>query len=229
MYHKSRPMLYIVPTPVGNLKDMTYRAVEVLKEVAHILAEDTRTSGRLLKHFEIETPMRSYHAHNEHKSVDRIIEELLAGVNIALISDAGTPAISDPGFLLVRACHEHDIPVTCLPGATALIPALASSGIPCDRFHFEGFLPHKKGRQTRWKHLAQLDHTIAHYESPHRIIKCVKEIIEYLGPNRETAVIKEISKIYETIYKGRAEAVLETLEALPSIKGEFVVVIGSVK
>ena len=226
MYHKSRPMLYLVPTPVGNLKDMTYRAVEVLKEVAHILAEDTRTSGRLLKHFEIETPMRSYHAHNEHKSVDRIIEELLAGVNIALISDAGTPAISDPGFLLVRACHEHDIPVSCLPGATALIPALASSGIPCDRFHFEGFLPHKKGRQTRWKHLAQLDHTIALYESPHRIVKCVKEIIEYLGPNRETAVIKEISKIYETIYKGRAEAVLETLEALPSIKGEFVVVIG---
>jgi 16S rRNA (cytidine1402-2'-O)-methyltransferase len=204
---------------------MTYRAVVVLKDVAHILAEDTRNSGRLLKHFEIETPMRSYHAHNEHRSVDRIIEELTTGIDIALITDAGTPAISDPGFLLVRACHEHDIPVTCLPGATALIPALASSGIPCDRFHFEGFLPHKKGRQTRWKYLAELEHTIALYESPHRIKKCVKEIGEYLGTDREVSVIKEISKVYETIYKGSAEAVLATLEALPSIKGEFVVVI----
>jgi 16S rRNA (cytidine1402-2'-O)-methyltransferase len=204
---------------------MTYRAVAVLKDVAHILAEDTRNSGRLLKHFEIETPMRSYHAHNEHRSVDRIIEELTTGIDIALITDAGTPAISDPGFLLVRACHEHDIPVTCLPGATALIPALASSGIPCDRFHFEGFLPHKKGRQTRWKYLAELEHTIALYESPHRIKKCVKEIGEYLGTDREVSVIKEISKVYETIYKGSAEAVLATLEALPSIKGEFVVVI----
>jgi 16S rRNA (cytidine1402-2'-O)-methyltransferase len=204
---------------------MTYRAVAVLKDVAHILAEDTRNSGRLLKHFEIETPMRSYHAHNEHRSVDRIIEELTSGIDIALITDAGTPAISDPGFLLVRACHEHDIPVTCLPGATALIPALASSGIPCDRFHFEGFLPHKKGRQTRWKYLAELEHTIALYESPHRIKKCVKEIGEYLGTDREVSVIKEISKVYETIYKGSAEAVLATLEALPSIKGEFVVVI----
>jgi 16S rRNA (cytidine1402-2'-O)-methyltransferase len=204
---------------------MTYRAVVVLKDVAHILAEDTRNSGRLLKHFEIETPMRSYHAHNEHRSVDRIIEELTSGIDIALITDAGTPAISDPGFLLVRACHEHDIPVTCLPGATALIPALASSGIPCDRFHFEGFLPHKKGRQTRWKYLAELEHTIALYESPHRIKKCVKEIGEYLGTDREVSVIKEISKVYETIYKGSAEAVLATLEALPSIKGEFVVVI----
>ncbi len=222
---KSNAMLYLVPTPVGNLQDMTYRAVAVLKDVAHILAEDTRNSGRLLKHFEIETPMRSYHAHNEHRSVDRIIEELTTGIDIALITDAGTPAISDPGFLLVRACHEHDIPVTCLPGATALIPALASSGIPCDRFHFEGFLPHKKGRQTRWKYLAELEHTIALYESPHRIKKCVKEIGEYLGTDREVSVIKEISKVYETIYKGSAEAVLATLEALPSIKGEFVVVI----
>ena len=222
---KSNAMLYLVPTPVGNLQDMTYRAVVVLKDVAHILAEDTRNSGRLLKHFEIETPMRSYHAHNEHRSVDRIIEELTTGIDIALITDAGTPAISDPGFLLVRACHEHDIPVTCLPGATALIPALASSGIPCDRFHFEGFLPHKKGRQTRWKYLAELEHTIALYESPHRIKKCVKEIGEYLGTDREVSVIKEISKVYETIYKGSAEAVLATLEALPSIKGEFVVVI----
>ena len=222
---KSNAMLYLVPTPVGNLQDMTYRAVAVLKDVAHILAEDTRNSGRLLKHFEIETPMRSYHAHNEHRSVDRIIEELTSGIDIALITDAGTPAISDPGFLLVRACHEHDIPVTCLPGATALIPALASSGIPCDRFHFEGFLPHKKGRQTRWKYLAELEHTIALYESPHRIKKCVKEIGEYLGTDREVSVIKEISKVYETIYKGSAEAVLATLEALPSIKGEYVVVI----
>jgi 16S rRNA (cytidine1402-2'-O)-methyltransferase len=204
---------------------MTYRAVVVLKDVAHILAEDTRNSGRLLKHFEIETPMRSYHAHNEHRSVDRIIEELTTGIDIALITDAGTPAISDPGFLLVRACHEHDIPVTCLPGATALIPALASSGIPCDRFHFEGFLPHKKGRQTRWKYLAELEHTIALYESPHRIKKCVKEVGEYLGTDRDVSVIKVISKVYETIYKGSAEAVLATLEALPSIKGEFVVVI----
>jgi len=177
-------MLYLVPTPVGNLSDMTYRAVEVLKTVSYILAEDTRTSGRLLKHYEIETSMRSYHAHNEHKTVDRIIDELKTEVDIALITDAGTPAISDPGFLLVRACHENDIAVTCLPGATALIPALASSGIPCDRFHFEGFLPHKKGRQTRWKYLAQLEHTIALYESPHRIKKCLKEISEYLDPER---------------------------------------------
>ena len=220
-------MLYLVPTPVGNLKDMTYRAIEVLKSASYILAEDTRTSGRLLKHYEIETPMRSYHAHNEHKSVDRIIEELKTEVDIALITDAGTPAISDPGFLLVRACHEHDIAVTCLPGATAIIPALASSGIPCDRFHFEGFLPHKKGRQTRWKYLSQLEHTIALYESPHRIKKCLKEICEYLEPEREVAVIKEISKVYETIYRGSAQEVYNTLESLPSIKGEFVVIISS--
>ncbi len=218
-------MLHLVPTPVGNLQDMTFRAIETLKKVSLILAEDTRTSGRLLKHFEIETPMKPFHAHNEHKALSHVISELSTGIEMAMITDAGTPAISDPGFLLVRACHQHDIKVSCLPGATALIPALASSGIPCDKFYFEGFLPQKKGRQTRWKYLASLDQTIALYESPHRIKKCLKEICEFLSAERQVAVIKEISKVYETIYRGSAQDVLESLESLPSIKGEYVVVI----
>ncbi len=218
-------MLYLVPTPVGNLQDMTFRAIEVLKSVATILAEDTRNTGKLLKHFGIEGQMKSYHAHNEHKMIERLIDELVAGVDIALVTDAGTPAISDPGFLLVRACHEAHIPVSCLPGASAILPALASSGLPCDKFYFEGFLPHKKGRKTRWEYLANLETTLCIYESPYRIVKCVKEIIQYIDPIAPIAVIKEISKLYETIYRGPATDVLSTLEGLPSIKGEFVVVI----
>lgn len=217
-------MLYLVPTPIGNLQDMTPRAIETLKSVSTILAEDTRTTGRLLKHFGIETSMRPYHAHNEHQSIDRIIEHLETGVDMALVTDAGTPAISDPGFLLVRACHEQGIGVTCLPGPAALIPALASSGIPCDRFYFEGFLPHKKGRKTRIEYLNTMDCTVVLYESPHRIIKTLKQLLEY-GKDKEVAVIKEISKLHETIYRGLVSEVLTQLEALASIKGEFVVVL----
>jgi len=218
-------MLYLVPTPVGNLEDMTPRAVKVLQEVDIILAEDTRVSGRLLKHFEISTKMRSYHAHNEHKIVSGIKELFREHKNIALITDAGTPAISDPGFLIVRACYEANISVTCLPGANAIIPALAMSGIPCDRFYFEGFLPQKKGRQTRWIFLAGLPCTIALYESTHRIKKLVKEATTHLHPHREIAVIKEISKLHETIYRGSVEEMPSLIEEA-NTKGEFVVIIG---
>ena len=159
-------MLYLVPTPIGNLEDITLRALRILKEVDLILAEDTRTSKKLLSHFQIEKPLRSYHAHNEHKTLDKVIQDLKADNKIALISDAGTPAISDPGFLLVRACHENEIPVISLPGATAFVPALVASGLPADKFHFEGFLPHKKGRQTRIQYLSELESTFIIYESP---------------------------------------------------------------
>jgi len=218
-------MLYLVPTPIGNLGDMTPRAIEVLKASDLILAEDTRTSGRLLKHFGIETKMTSYHAHNEHVATDKIIELLKEGQLLSLITDAGTPAISDPGFLLVRTCHEYGIKVSCLPGANAIIPALAMSGLPCDRFYFEGFLPHKKGRQTRWKYLSTVDTTIVLYESTHRIKKALKEAEEFLNPERPIAVIKEISKVYETIYRGSIAEVRILLDEV-NTKGEFVVIIG---
>ncbi|MEL6123473.1 MAG: 16S rRNA (cytidine(1402)-2'-O)-methyltransferase [Bacteroidota bacterium] len=218
------PDLYLVPTPVGNLGDITSRAIAVLQDVDRILAEDTRNTGRLLKHFEISTPMSAYHAHNEHKATAAIVESLRSGQKMALVTDAGTPGISDPGYLLVRACHDASLSVSCLPGANALLPALAMSGIPCDRFYFEGFLPHKKGRQTRWKKLAELQVTTVLYESPHRILKCLREMIEHIGPNTDVAVVKEISKLYETIYRGMASEVLLRLEELPSIKGEYVVV-----
>ena len=217
-------MLYLVPTPIGNLGDMTTRAIETLKTADVILAEDTRTSGRLLKHFEISTKMWAYHAHNEHIKVDSIIQELQSGKTIALITDAGTPGISDPGFLLVRACHENAIQVSCLPGANALIPALAMSGLPCNRFYFEGFLPQKKGRQTRWKSLAQMDCTIVFYESPHRLLKAIGELEEYIGSDAKVAVIKEISKLHETIFHGIASDVKLQLEKRSSTKGEYVVV-----
>lgn len=218
-------MLYLVPTPIGNLQDITARALETLKTVDLILAEDTRNTGRLLKHLEVETQMTAYHAHNEHRVAERLIEDLTSGRDMALVSDAGTPAISDPGFLLVRLCHERGVPVTCLPGPSALLPALASSGIPCDKFYFEGFLPHKKGRKTRIEYIGGLDCTVALYESPHRIIKTLKELLKYLEEDREVAVIKEISKMHETIYRGKLSEVLATLENLPSIKGEFVVIL----
>lgn len=217
-------MLYLVPTPIGNLGDMTSRAIDTLRTADVILAEDTRTSGRLLKHFEISTKMWAYHAHNEHLKVDGIIKELESGKTIALITDAGTPGISDPGFLLVRACHENGIQVSCLPGANALIPALAMSGLPCDKFYFEGFLPQKKGRQTRWKFLSQMDCTIVFYESPHRLMKAVGELEEHIGPDTKVAVIKEISKLHETIFQGTVSEVKLQLENRPSVKGEYVVV-----
>ncbi len=189
-------MLYLVPTPIGNLEDMTLRGLRILKEVDLILAEDTRVSGKLLKHFEIGTPMKSFHAHNEHKVLDEVCDLLESGQNLALISDAGTPGISDPGFLLVRACKERAIEVTCLPGANAIIPALVGSGLPSDKFVFEGFLPHKKGRQTRLNILKDDPRTVIFYESPHRLLKTLKQLLEMWG-DRKACVSRELSKIHE--------------------------------
>ena len=221
-------MLYLVPTPIGNLEDMTLRSISTLKKVELILAEDTRVSGKLIKHFDIDTPMKPYHAHNEHKLTEFIIQKLEGGMEIALITDAGTPAISDPGFLLVRSCHESGIQVTCLPGPSAIISAMAMSGIPCNRFYFEGFLPQKKGRQTRLKYLSTIDCTIGIYESPYRISKLLHEIEAHLGPHRMVAVIKEISKIYETIIRGTPQSIIAKIEGV-KLKGEFVVIIGPPK
>lgn len=220
--------LFIVPTPIGNLKDMTLRAIEVLKEVELILAEDTRTSGKLLKHFEIGTPLQSHHMHNEHKSVERLIDKLKTGGTIALISDAGTPAISDPGFLLTRACIEHGIEVECLPGATAFVPALVNSGLPNDKFVFEGFLPVKKGRQTRLQILAEETRTIIFYESPHKLIKTLTNFCEYFGENRPVSVSRELTKLYEETIRGTAKEVLEHYTKKPP-KGEIVIVVGGKK
>ena len=220
-------MLYIVPTPVGNLKDFTLRAIEVLKEVDLILAEDTRTSGKLLKEYQIETPMKSFHIHNEHKIVDDLVMQIEGGTSMALISDAGTPGISDPGFLICRAAREKSIPISCLPGPTAFVPALVNSGLPCDRFHFEGFLPHKKGRQTRIKYLASLDNTVVLYESPHRIIKAITQLIEFFGADRAASLSREISKLHEEVINGTLIEIKEKLEAKASVKGEIVLVIAS--
>lgn len=220
--------LYIVPTPIGNLEDITLRAIKVLKEVDLILAEDTRTSGKLLKHFDIGTPMLSHHMHNEHKMVDRIIERLKSGETMALISDAGTPAISDPGFLLSRACIENKIEVECLPGATAFVPALVNSGLPNDKFVFEGFLPFKKGRQTRLKFLAEESRTMIFYESPHKLIKTLAQFIEYFGEDRQISVSRELTKMYEETIRGTVKKVLIYFEN-KSPKGEFVIVVGGKK
>ena len=217
--------LYIVPTPIGNLKDITFRAIEVLKEVDIILAEDTRTSGKLLKHFEISTPMQSHHMHNEHKTVESLVQKLKAGTTIALISDAGTPAISDPGFLLTRACIENNIEVECLPGATAFVPALVNSGLPNDKFVFEGFLPVKKGRQTRFKFLAEETRTIIFYESPHKLIKTLTNFCEYFGEDRPVSVSRELTKLYEETVRGTAKEVLEYYTNKPP-KGEIVICVG---
>lgn len=216
--------LYIVPTPIGNLKDITLRALDVLKEVDLILAEDTRTSGKLLKHFEIETPMQSHHMHNEHKTVDRIVQKLNGGTQVALISDAGTPAISDPGFLLTRACIENDIEVDCLPGATAFVPALVNSGLPNDKFVFEGFLPVKKGRQTRLLLLAEETRTMVFYESPHKLIKTLGHFCDYFGEDRLVSVSRELTKLYEETIRGTAKDVLEHYTNKPP-KGEIVIVV----
>lgn len=217
--------LFLVPTPIGNLDDMTFRAIKVLKEVDLILAEDTRTSGKLMKHFEISTHMHSHHMHNEHKTVENIIKRLEAGETIALISDAGTPAISDPGFLLTRACVENNIPVECLPGATAFVPALVNSGLPNDKFVFEGFLPDKKGRQTRFLALENETRTMIFYVSPHKLNKTLTEFIQYFGSERPVSVSRELSKLHEETFRGTAEEVLKHFEAKPA-KGEIVVVVG---
>ncbi len=220
--------LYIVPTPIGNLKDMTFRAVEVLSESDLILAEDTRTSGKLLKHFEITTPMQSHHMHNEHKMVDSLINKLKGGTVLALISDAGTPAISDPGFLLTRACVENGIEVECLPGATAFVPALVNSGLPNDKFVFEGFLPVKKGRQTRLKLLAEESRTMIFYESPHKLTKTLTNFCEYFGEDRHLSVSRELTKLYEETIRGTASEVLAHYTNKPP-KGEIVIVVSGKK
>ena len=220
--------LYIVPTPIGNLEDITLRAINVLKSVDLILAEDTRTSGKLLKHFEISTHMQSHHMHNEHKTVETIINKIKSGTTVALISDAGTPAISDPGFLLTRACIEHDIEVDCLPGATAFVPALVNSGLPNDKFVFEGFLPVKKGRQTRLLLLAEETRTIIFYESPHKLIKTLGHFCEYFGEDRQVSVSRELTKLYEETTRGTAKKVLEYYTNKPP-KGEIVICVGGKK
>ncbi|CAM1349820.1 MULTISPECIES: 16S rRNA (cytidine(1402)-2'-O)-methyltransferase [Tenacibaculum] len=220
--------LYVVPTPIGNLEDMTLRAIRVLKEVDAILAEDTRTSGKLLKHFEIATPMQSHHMHNEHKTVDTIIRRLQSGETFALISDAGTPAISDPGFLLTRACIQHEIDVECLPGATAFVPALVNSGLPNDKFVFEGFLPVKKGRQTRLKLLAEETRTMIFYESPHKLLKTLTHFGEYFGNDRQVSVSRELTKLFEETKRGSVEEVLSYYTVKPA-KGEIVIIVDGKK
>jgi 16S rRNA (cytidine1402-2'-O)-methyltransferase len=220
--------LFLVPTPIGNLEDITLRAIKVLKEVDLVLAEDTRTSGKLLKHFEIVTPLQSHHMHNEHQQVNLLIQKLKGGAVLALISDAGTPAISDPGFLLTRACVENDIEVECLPGATAFVPALVNSGLPNDRFVFEGFLPVKKGRQTRLKFLAEETRTMVFYESPHKILKTLAHFVEYFGKDRPVCISRELTKMYEETVRGTAEELLAHFTK-NAPKGEFVIVVGGKK
>lgn len=220
--------LYLVPTPIGNLEDMTFRAIRVLKEVDFILAEDTRNSGKLLKHFEIQTQMHSHHMHNEHKTVENIVRRIQAGETFALISDAGTPAISDPGFLLVRACVEAGVEVDCLPGATAFVPALVNSGFPNDKFVFEGFLPVKKGRQTRLLALAEETRTIIFYESPHKLLKTLSHFAEYFGTERNISVSREITKLHEETIRGTVTEVLQHYNQKPP-KGEIVIVVSGKK
>ena len=216
--------LTIVPTPVGNLEDITLRAIRVLKEADLILAEDTRTTGFLLKHFEIHNKMLSHHKFNEHKSVDQLASRIRGGENIALVSDAGTPAISDPGFMLVRACVEQGVDVECLPGATAFVPALVNSGLPCDKFCFEGFLPPKKGRQTRLKELAVEPRTIIFYESPFRLVKTLTQLSEFTGTERKVSVSREISKLHEETVRGTLSEVISHF-SMNEPKGEIVIVL----
>ncbi len=218
--------LFIVPTPIGNLGDITFRAIETLKSVDLILAEDTRTSLKLLKHYKINSKIESYHMHNEHKKADSIINKISEGNTIALISDAGTPSISDPGFLLVRECIKNNIEVECLPGATALITALVISGLPSDKFLFEGFLPAKKGRTKRLKELSNEKKTIIFYESPHRILKTLKDFSNYFSPEKQVSVSREITKIYEETFRGTIEESIEHFEKNKP-KGEFVIVLST--
>jgi len=216
--------LFIVPTPVGNLEDITTRGINTLKESAFILAEDTRKSGILLNHFGINTKMYSYHAHNEHKIIDKIIDEIKNNDFVSLISDAGTPGISDPGYLLIRKCIEENIEVITLPGPTAFVPALVNSGLPCDRFYFEGFLPQKKGRQTRLKKIAEMDQTIILYESPYRILKTLKQLAEHIPLDRKVSISREISKKFEETVRGTLEELIVAFEDKKN-KGEFVMII----
>ena len=217
--------LYVVPTPVGNMEDMTFRAIRVLKEADLILAEDTRTSSVLLRHYDIKNHLLSHHQFNEHQTVEQSVERILAGETVALISDAGTPAISDPGFLMVRECIRNGIEVTCLPGATAFVPALVSSGLPDERFCFEGFLPQKKGRNTRLLSLVNEPRTIIFYESPYRLVKTLEQFIGYFGPDRPVAVCREISKIHEECVRGSLKEVLSHFQKNEP-KGEIVIVLG---
>ena len=221
-------MLYLIPTPIGNLEDMTFRAVRLLKEVDLILVEDTRTSGKLLKHFDIATPTRAYHMHNEHRTVTDLVAQIQKGMTMALITDAGTPAISDPGFLLVREVLKINLQVTALPGATAFVPALAMSGIACERFVFEGFLPVKKGRQKRLKALKNEIRTMVFYESPHKILKTLADFITIFGGIRQAVIVRELSKMHEETICGSLQEIFDELADRPKIKGEIVVIVQGV-
>lgn len=217
-------MLYLVPTPLGNLKDITLRSIEVLQSVDLILCEDTRTSSKLLQHYTIQKPLTPYHQHNEHKIVQHLVEQMLAGKTMALITDAGTPAISDPAFLLVRECIKNEVKVECLPGATAFVPALVNSGIPSNRFCFEGFLPLKKGRQTMMKKLAEEERTMIFYESPVRLVKTLEEFIQYFGADRQCCVSRELTKMFEENKRGTLQEVAEHFKQ-KTVKGEIVIVV----
>lgn len=217
-----------MPTPIGNLEDITIRAIHVLKTVDVILAEDTRTSGKLLKRYDISKPLQSYHIHNEHKAVTNLVERMIKGERMALISDAGTPAISDPGFLLVRECLRQQVGVECLPGATAFVPALVKSGLPSDKFVFEGFLPHKKGRKSRLEFLANEERTMVLYESPHRLVKALDQFIEYFGGDRQASVSRELTKLHEETVNGTLKE-LQDYFSQKNVKGEIVVVIDGKK
>jgi 16S rRNA (cytidine1402-2'-O)-methyltransferase len=218
-------MLYLVPTPIGNLEDITLRALRILREVDFILAEDTRTSKKLLQHYDITTPIRSYHIHNEHQILRELTDQLKCGVKIALVSDAGSPAVSDPGFLLVRECVREGIRVEALPGPTAFVPALTASGLPTDSFHFEGFLPHKKGRMTRLKYLSTLENTFIIYESPHRLVKCLEELKEHCGEDRQACVCRELTKLYEEVKTAPLSILAEFYKNEGVTKGEIVIVV----
>lgn len=218
-------MLYIIPTPIGNLEDITYRAVKILQSVDYILAEDTRKTQILLRHYDIDTRTVSYHQHNEHRKVSSVISHLKEGFRIAIVSDAGTPGISDPGFLLVRACVQENIPITSLPGASALTTALVASGAPSDRFYFGGFLPHKKGRKGKWEDLASREETIVLYESPYRIKRLVREGITHMGGYRKLCIAREVSKIHEEYLRGTFEELNQLLEDRKELRGELTVII----
>lgn len=217
--------LYLIPTPIGNLEDITLRALRILKEVDLVLAEDTRTSKPLMKHFEITTPLQSHHLYNEHAKVEEVVNQIKSGVTIALITDAGTPGISDPGFLLVRECIKNAIDVETLPGATAFVPALVNSGLPSERFCFEGFLPHKKGRQTKLESLREEERTMIFYESPHRLIKTLTSFCEYFGKERKASISRELTKMFEENKRGSLEELIAYFSS-KSIKGEIVIVVG---
>ena len=216
--------LILVPTPIGNLKDITLRALEALKSCDIILAEDTRNTGQLLKHYEIDKPMQSYHAHNEHEKYKDVMAQLEFGKNMCLVTDAGTPGISDPGFLIVRECLKAGLDIECLPGATAFVPALVNSGLPCDKFVFEGFLPQKKGRQTRLEKMATEDRTIVFYESPHRLVKTLTQLAEFMGPDRKASVSRELTKLYEENARGTLAELIAHFSA-KEVKGEIVIIV----